>query len=1230
MSKHKHYRREGTLPDQVRDLQYNGGSSCGGPFPMSHPKMRSPDASFTGFAYDGMWRQLGKSVSPSLTTDLGNSSHDLDTNKWTPSGAIPYIQTSEYLKATASSAGTSVSFDGNGWVLRGGVDIELDVESAVPQAAVGLENVVFLEVSSAKSSVTYRVKLFREDAGGVSVAASVTNVGGQIGKTATTDTMVRLVIRREVNNSTMNISAIGATDGYMHLWQGAAEGELTVRFGVETSVATSWAVFMRSFNHNLGKHTFSSVASWSREVSEGVVMEEFVGDELNSRWSVASSGNGAVATGSHDPLTERGMVMSSAAGVGGVDLEYCGVTGDFETSSDIHWSIDGAHSQGVGTEEIGWGFEIRSAPTGYPRHRVSVIRKPASTVLRVETWPSQAGPPSILASDSTLPTDDTNMSYRVTFRVVGDRLSIVVHDTLSDKEVAATSFKGSTVPSAPWVPAFIMDSGANGVTSASVLPFFIKSLEPMSDGELPESYHSISGVAGSSELQEYDVGLTSDSCAVRIVDTGSQLPSFGICGMSRASGGADFNQAMPGGVVGDVSVIGGTLWIPVGRQGVANQGGFVGIDFKLDRIYRVRENETATFAGRVSDRNLCLGYGTPSPATNSPAAGRPIRVQSSHSSETSAGALGHDVTVWSTDYAVRVYDGQLASAATLFENAQPNNHGVTLVQRCVLAPPVRPESGSNYAAIVIGGTRKDDVAVAVYRNASAIVSQGNEASPGAHADVIYTGAPPVAGINSAFSSGKLPGPASASSNSILDMDAKCFSEGVSIAVARGSDGAGILFDPSGDKKTYSPVNLVSPIPGDSLSFSPVSVRLTKDASPTSGYIAFSTAADVVVGNVTHKLGSAEVSAIQSGRIRYKADVGDVDALASGFSDQKSTAAGLCLVESPPDGGVGVTLVWGTSSSDSETLNGVEVRLGALESTILAVSGLPVEDWHVGGARHELLGEGLGSLSSVKVGGVECFRLRVDTSTSPQRAKFSARALGWAMGLESPVVPDLDLESSATRSYEVVLRFRDGGTMTFPGGFTYKSDLCSERALARTIGGFPEELMPNNPKDNTWQRHILLSVALHVCRAHEDFLSVLESDSYIETATGDQLRWLSGMYGAPELSSTMSDQNLRKFIRASAFGSSLTVKSIKDILEPLFGSRPTVTEGFREFTITVPADTNVSRSFFSDTADPNDASGGYFNRDYYAGVDPRVSDASEIVGRRKAAGVKYTIIIVEPS
>ena len=91
-----------------------------------------------------------------------------------------------------------------------------------------------------------------------------------------------------------------------------------------------------------------------------------------------------------------------------------------------------------------------------------------------------------------------------------------------------------------------------------------------------------------------------------------------------------------------------------------------------------------------------------------------------------------------------------------------------------------------------------------------------------------------------------------------------------------------------------------------------------------------------------------------------------------------------------------------------------------------------------------------------------------------------------------------------------------------------------------------------------------------------------------------------------------------------------MKSIKDILEPLFGSRPTVTEGFREFTITVPADTNVSRSFFSDTADPNDASGGYFNRDYYAGVDPRVSDASEIVERRKAAGVKYTIIIVEPS
>lgn len=1250
----RHHVRKGDADADRRDLQVNGSARAIGPWRDAHGDFNAPAgvSKYVGFGADGRWYEDGVVVSTGLTESFSSDVYDLNSLKWSVAAeTMDWDQLPGGIVAsTAGGAAERFEVDGR-FQLRGDFHVRLTVQSTMTPGTDDtgeLDNAVWFGVRRLTDLADYwRVKHtrnatidhpagFAAEVGGVGEQEGYTGYG--FGATAKYD----LVIRREAG--VLKLDAVPTNDDPINVFTGAVSGILFIEFGVRQNGAAAWTATIAKFTHVEGWHSYTGTASWWAEQARGVVFEEWVGDELDPLlWTASTTGGGFATPGADDE--GRGLEIGVAvAGAGGTaKVDGVTVTGDFTSRTTVRWTRPETYDMPVETQDtlvaLDWladvGDEEARVTVEVTVDHVEGGASPDFKRIVVDLFIDKAdgAGQSGVAQYANMP-DVPEDGLTIEFERRGLVWKVNVDDLSGNRLISATVNAGN-IPTVPMLPRFRCASANSGADFSTVVgTFTIATPHALQHVEAwPSDYYGAGAIATSNEVTAVPgSGLTPVLSQLAFIDIGLRTPVWRIVGYGTGAGVSGL-QALPGGRVGDVYVDpdAGRFVIPVGSTDPANDGGFVFVDLVNDRIKLYRTGPAVLqFDGVIGQRQLGLGYTALAESTggNMPQGGSALGYDETHGT----GSAGGDLRIWTSEKGITAFNDFSNAAVALVKDDDPGTDGTTLIFRSVVLQP----TGAQPAALVVAAQRRTDVAIVVYRSIPAAILTGGEGFPGEKASAIYTGTAPDP--DNDFTAGKIIGAAALGVGEVPDVHAlRPTSEWAAglplIAVGRGVSGACVLQDAAvaADAVTmeWEVEGVVFAEPDDvpdltMLRWDPIGVRLTPDADLTpgarTGWLICSEGAARLEVEFTFYFGGIETVSLDSGLARDFVSTHAIDAEFVG-KNPRATGQDVLVIYPPPGLVAGTRVVFGLR----------DYRLGVVEYDTMTIGGGPWSGPHIGGTRFALDGWGLDNVVEVTVGGVACFGLQLDVRGEVPSLSAVNRALGWIEHpeAESPVMSDAELEETAEWPHDVVLRFRDGFEVLLPEAFVYESDLCIERNLRRLLGRLDEARFDQDPKANWLQRHILVALAYLICRVRRSFHTPLERDTFRAEAVGDGLEHLAASYDAAEPYGGMSDAQLRAWILAKAFGNRVTVKAIKDVLEPILGVRPTITEGYREFTVHVEAlpegEGDFPANFFADEDDPDLTTGAFYDRDFWGGDDPRIVAARRVLDIVRAAGVRANLV-----
>ena len=1083
---------------------------------------------------------------------------------------------------------------------------------------------------------TYACKYFRTPTR-EGFAAEIGGVGSYEGEVAQQAASCVLVIQRTAgqmeiyarhgvaaDRSGGNITAL--------LYDDVAPGIMTVDILVRDQAVFAWNATLEDFRLANGFTTYARTASWWRERDRHIVLENFIGDEADPNlWTVTSSG------GSNALIVQDGeALLQTDKSAGFVQAEFPTITGDFKLVFDVRWKRTKNHTASPATTDTPFRLTVRPV-ADLPRFHVTVNFEEDKTRAEITKQANDAAAEQVQDLDDSLPWDvATEMRGRLHIERIGDRFII----RFEDVERGGQFGDLAQVPIVGYVPSVPVKVLLRGdmTSSGGRGEFYISNWAVTSPHGIPDDLEAwpdiyYGGAQLAEETETTDAGSDRPYLSdLTLLDARARRPFWRIVAASSSAAGESSNAALRPGPILDswANRRDGALVIPVKRADSPLVQAFVFVDLGYDQVWQVEDTTQWAHFGPIRWRHLGKVPTSPQATASRYVDGAPILYEEVPRLSTSDVRWFH---VWVTDTGIRVtaWDNgvQQGSADLCVAATEP---GITFeVHRVAIIQP----TATKPAAMVVAATRDGDGVVAVYRDLNAAYTAGNEASQMEHADLRYSGQD--ASVNNQGAGWVTDLLYRKGAPDVAAIHARWDASDSYVVTAVTRPGGLTLFQErtAPDAPDAHHFNWTSEtIPGGDpspqaaaagLEGPPTSVWLTSDAQVAEdvvggqGMLAVQESGFFEVLPATFvPRGAAQVISLHNMQVRSTIDPDDVGADAT-----KPGSLGIVGLETPPGVLAGLRLFWGYGLDQAEAGN---IENAIVEYDEWAITNGPWDGPHIGGTEVEILGWGLEAVIGVKVGGVDCFRVAWE-SIEPADPVLRAvtRALGWIENGDTPVMSDAALEATPLWPKDMTLVLEDGATLTIDDGFTYESRMCIEHSLARMAVRVPDEVIANDPKTNTLQRHMLIAVAWQVCQLLEEFFDIIERDTYRAEAQGEGLDAWAASHGVTERPiAGMSDTPFAAFIVAKAFGNRVTVKAIKDLIEPIFGYRPTVEEGYREFTVVFdPAQAgglDWRTNFYGGAGAADPLRTGFHNRNFWGGDDPRVVAARQVLQFCRATGV----------
>lgn len=1241
MARWRHYVRKGDAAFDQRDLQVNGRARPSEAFDLAGGEFYKVPPGYQGFAADGIWYENAIEVSAGLSESFGASAHPLNTLKWRFDSTMAAVQGPDGLVVLATEAEQKLSLVARRWQLRGDFQVRLRVHNcAIAEGADTsplADNAVWLAVTRlTNEDVFLRVKRWRgknpEDDG---VAAEVFG-----------DAFVGALVRQGLEDFDLVIArddgAITGTvveheTGVEHTVYGpvAFPGILFLSAGARCTKNEPWGFELSKLLHDHGWHNYSHRASWWREGRDGTFRDDFVGDELDPElWTTSTSGGGT-------HTVEDGLALS-VDGPGSVAARTPAITGDFSLLLDVRVPDTNANA-GAASNATDAIFQARlwTAATR-PSTTVGLyLDDEGQPVARARHRAKDADPWTTLAEQpAALPAGTS--SWRIALHRRGLLVQLLVLDQTGAVVLDAEDDTLHTLPVHAYLEVVAETEGA--VLDATVRTAHLSSPHALDGDAWPLRSYAASLFAAVSEVRAAD-GEAPALSDVTIIDIAERRPAWRAVGSGlgptafpTVEGRAALMWGAPWDPWFDPDL--GRLWVPVRAQGPLGTPSFIGIDLRRDQVWRKRPASEAGFGfdAPVAYRHLGLGY-TPLAVPlhglgdiGRPPNARPIRYQRWREGS-------HEWHAWATEGGVRLrrfdqveWDEVIILAPLAHED---ESIAVTCtVQQVVVLPGGADHASQLVASAIIHG----DYAVAVYRDLADLLGGAATLYGADSADAVYTGTGAAARWDEPPRERLL---GAAIDEGGQDIDAR-----VPLSQADGDRfpliavprrwGLSLIQDGwiQADVRATHWETVEAGAPGVApavLAAQPRSARLTSDAdiAPGRGFLAvqeWGSGNALLQGDPPPEptIARVEVLSLARQNVRYSLAPEDIDG--EEFPEQIPNGEMIRLIESPPDAAAGVRLVIG-----------YHVPQGAVvEWDLWTVGAGTFRGPHIGGTKVTLTGWGLENTREVRVGGVPCFRLRRQEDPAGGPATLSAvnRALAYIEHSEakSPVMPDEELEATAEWPHDLEVVANDGGVLLLPDGFVYESNLCIERTTRRLLARLPtDQVLDRDPKVDKLQRHIMIALALLICRYRNGFQVKVARDTFRAEAKGDGLFAYAASAGAGPPLPTMSEEQIRAYVLARAFGGGPTTKRVLDVAESILGVRPTIVEGYREFTIEVDEGdlpgTLPTNDFWGDDADDDPLdSHSFMDRDFWAGEDPRIGALRSALDFVRATGVAARVTV----
>lgn len=1265
MARWKHHVRKGNGAADRRDLQVNGRPRISEDWDITGSSFyKAPPGYYTGFAADGRWYELGIAVTDALTETLGSDLQPLNSRKWALSGDFTWQQEAGALliQAPADTPGTETfamrsPTNVPRWHLRGDFLIRLrvtdcDIAEGAQDGVDGADNALWLGVWRLTSTATawrvkrYRAKTFNGFAVEVADPGGAANFVGEVQKAIGTFT---LVLRRHAG--ALTASYINDQGAVTDLWGPVAwPGIAVVEIGARNAGSAAWSARLLEFQHELGRHTYSARASWWREAATGAVFDDFWGDELDPQlWTASSTGTGSVAMQPGvDDAPGTGVRLSAPAVGDEALLTFRHVTGDHTVTVDFTFPDTVAGTNDAPDTDVILRLLVESSIARPALYLEVVVDGSQKLHVRAVQLPD-AGPGVVLAMQELERVAGVNV-YRFVIERRGPIFRLQAVDAGQGFAVDVTD--EASMPSVP--VAYKLRSivfSSLGSVQADVRAFRLTTPNALTLAAWPDRAYAATTKAAAEEVVTTAADPDCTLGEVTLIDVGTRVPVWRVVSGGNGTDADPGLQALPQGEIWDpfFDAETGRLWVPVRPPEHPTAGAWVCFDLRHDVVRAKLQAGNFWFAPDlpltpaagtavpIAYRQIGIGYDGPEllqdevVLTGTPPTGLPIRY------ETFALDNGHVWHVWATRTAgvlLRRWNGAAWSEITVlvpFLHELPALHRPTTINRVAVVPGTATRPSQLVATAAI----RTDLCVVVYRDLDAVLAfagplHGADGAAAAYTrpdhDANWAGDVPTA-TPKLFPDGSAGG---------QDVDAFVSAS----HAADGADGLCLIAvpqqfavtllqeagDPADTAATYwqrqsegIPQTAPLVITGE-----PRSVRLTRDAdldtSPPRGFLAVQEQGSA--GGAAGENARVQIISLARQTVRYTLQPTDVDA--AEFAGVSPEGEAIRIIEAPPDTAVGARLVWTYEDPPGAV---VEWDLWSLDQ---GTSGGP----HIGGGRVEARGWGLEGTREVRVGGRPCFRLQVTTDPAGGPAKLRAvtRALAFVEhpDEQSPVMPDAELEAKAEWPHDVEIVANDGAVIVLPGGFTYVSNLCIERTLRRLMARIPlpEQEMDTDPKANHWQRHIWIALAWLICRYRSDFATKLERDSYRAEAIGPGLQAWAASYAAGRPYDGMSDDQLRAYALARAFGSRITRRAVADMMEAVLGYRPKITEGYREFTVWIDPASVTNANLWGAVGDAAPLETAFFRRDFWHG-EAAIAAARAVLDFCRAAGVRARVN-VEPT
>lgn len=1284
MPRWRHYVRKGEGQVDQRDLQVNGNARVSEDFDGAGAPFFEPGASYTGFAADGRWRELGQEVAGSLTEGLGTDESPTNTCKWTLDGTADWAQDAVGLVVTVPEAnGSTQSFSmlANRWQLRGDFLIRLHVDQCTitdgSATSANFDNAVWLETRWLSGGAAVRIKRYRgKSPGNDGVAAEVllNDVVMQpfLGAVETPGlTKFVLVLQR---HEQMLSAAVYDTDGNLiHEIMAPTlfPGIQTISVGARGTGGQAWGFRAKRFEHLTGWHDYSNVASWARERFTGTVTDDFWGDALDPTvWTSAWTGAATVAViPGVDDAPGEGLKLYAPGTGSEATVHTPAITGDFDLTVD--WWFPDTCVGGAAAEDVLLRLDVESTQARPALFCDAVLDDKGVITMRVGWW--DADGQRHIALDEPVEMAQGRNVYRFRVTRSGMRFTWAVQSPAGISIVEANNGGLAPIhfPSVPMRTRMrTWAATSEGILTAHVARYHLSTPNALTLDAWPTRHYVATTKATENEVEGTALEPACTLSEGTVIDVLTRRAVWRAVGGGNGadpddpfSGSPDPGlQALPQGEIQDpfFDARAGRLWLPV-RSPEDEFGRWICFDLRLDIVrsknpgghfYWGEAPTSYPRAGlaRIARRQFGLGHGTLSEFFDDdfsraglPPAGDPIKYLRFTLDN------GDDWHVWATTTAgVRIQRtaANVTDAAVLLMPFEDPEFGIPcVVKRIAVVPGDSTHPSQLAATAAIFG----DLALVTYRDMDALLSglwqhYGAEGCSVVYTDTVIANGWFTTGggwtrrgmllthgndtAGTAFGGDDLDAmvsPSHATDRRMLIAVAQTF--GVTIIQEPDLNDENTPFRFQWYSRKGSDIENVPEI----LTGEPRSVRLTRDsdleASPPRGFLCVQETDNVVQviggggGNNIQQatFSRLDVVSLARGTLRYSLvpfqmapEEFEIGASAEGRA--------VRIIENPPDVAAGVRIVVGY-----DLPNGA-----VLEWDLWSLQPGGARGPHIGGTTIDLAGWGLETTAEVRVGGVDCFRLKKLAPLGPDALPHLSavnRALAWIEHPEaqSPVMSDEELEATAEWPHTLEIVGNDGAILAVPDGFIYESNLCIERTLRRLLGRLPTEAMlDTDPKANKLQRHMLVAFAWLICRFREHFQAKIARDTYRAEALGDGLRaYAAGVSSAPPLAG-MDDDAVRAYVLARAFGSRVTVAAVRETLKPILGYKPVITENYREFIVNVdPAEApelQVNNSFWGEEGAADPLESAFMDRDFWHGEMAEVEAARATLEFIRAAGV----------